>query len=105
MDSLALKIEIKHFREKVDGLIIAINRCSTSIAYQEIDALFDMVNKLSALCESCHNSLYLLFTDKSFVDEDHLAAELWNLTKVFEYVRRKYEVMVLTQKRRVIDDV
>lgn len=100
MDLSALKTEIENFKEDVKSFIITVNSNSSDFSQKEINDLSNIAKKLSHVCEACHNSLSLLYSTESLNDGNYRAIELWNLTRAFEYTQRKYEIRVLTQKRR-----
>lgn len=105
MDLITLKTEIENFKEDVKNFIITVNSNSSTSLHQETIDLSLTIQKLSNVCEACHNALSLLSSTESFNGNSHMAIELWNLTRAFEYTKRKHEILAFTQKWRKIGNV
>lgn len=98
MDFEILKTEIWCFKKEVNDFINSLNTGSLDFSPKEISDISFTIQKLSIICEACHNNLSLLSTEKPFNDDNHIQTELLRLTKDFEHARRKFEIRMLVKK-------
>jgi len=101
MDLSTLRMEVGLLRENLEKFFVAVNAKISSGSQQEIDSISISIEKLFDTCETCHKALSELSSQKLVNNDDPIVIELWDLTKAFEYTRRKYEAWLLTKKREL----